>query len=77
MESGAEVFPTLFVAVVSPYFVGCVVSTCWDVVGCYGVILAMIGPRTTQEFLSHVQAVNSLFGCVYAVVGPRTVLEWG
>ena len=28
--------------------------------GLYEVILAMIGPRTTQELISHVQAVNCL-----------------
>ena len=49
----------------------------WAAVGCYGVILATIGPRTTQELLSPVQAVNSLFGCMYAMVGLRSVLEWG
>ena len=49
----------------------------WDAIGCYGVVLAMIGPRMTQELLSLVQAVNGLFGCMYAVVGLLTLLEWG
>ena len=77
MEPGAEVFPTLFVVVVSPYFVGCVVSMFWATIGCYGFVLATLGPRTTQELFSPVQVMNSLFGCMYAVVGLRTVLEWG
>ena len=49
----------------------------WATIGCYGVVLAMIGPRTTREFLSPVEDVNILFGYVYAVVGIWTVLEWG
>ena len=53
------------------------VVTFWATIGCYGVVLAMIGPRTTQELFSPIQDVNSLFGCVYAVVGFQTVLEWG
>ena len=44
-----------------------------SVVGYCGVILAMIGPRTTQGSISPVPAMNSLFCCGYAVVGLWTV----
>ena len=65
-------------AVVPPTFCWlCLLLRSGDTIGCYGVILAMIGPRTTQELISPFQAVNSLFGYMYAVVGLRTVLEWG
>ena len=42
------------------------------VVGCFGVVLATIGPRMAQELFFPIQAVNRLFDCVYAVVGLRT-----
>ena len=44
--------------------------------GYYGVVLATLGPRTTQGSILPVQAVNHLSDYVYAVVGLRTVLEW-
>ena len=44
--------------------------------GYYWVVLATIGPRTTQESYFPTQAVNRLFCYVYAVVGLRTVLAW-
>ena len=75
MEPEAKVFPMLFIAIVSPYFVDYVVSMCCAAVGCYGFVLAMIGPRMTQGLLSPIHAVNGLFGCLYTVVGPRTMLE--
>ena len=62
-------FPHVFLVVFSVMF--------WAAIGCYGVILATIGPRTNQEFLSPVQDMNSLFGYMYAMVGIRTMLECG
>ena len=44
--------------------------------GCGGVVLAMIGPRTTQGLSSPVQVVKFLFGCRKEAVGLRTVLGW-
>ena len=46
-------------------------------VGFFGVVLATIGPRMTQELLFPIQAVNRLGDYVYAVVGLWTVLEAG
>ena len=46
------VFPTLFVAVVPLRF--------GAAIGCYGVVLATIGPRTTQELISPCPSCESL-----------------
>ena len=48
------------------------ISLFWVAVGSYWVVLATIGPRTTQELFFPIQAVNRLFDCVYAVVGLWT-----
>ena len=69
VEIGAVVFPTILFVVVPVTF--------WAAVDSYWVVLAMIGPRTTQGSDFLVQAVNCLFCCMYAVVGLRTELEWG
>ena len=42
-------------------------------VGCWGFVLAMIGPRTTQGFSTPVQAVKCLFGYRKAAVGLWTM----
>ena len=62
----------------SPQFVAwCGFLFVWFAMDSYWVVLAMIGPRTTQGLDFPVQAVNCLFCCMYAVVGLQTVLEWG
>ena len=46
----------------------------WVGCGYYRDVLAMIGPRMTQELDFPARAVNRLFCSVYAVVGLQTIL---